>query len=235
MDVKAFAIDIDGTITDSNHSLYLESIFSLRWLIKFGYKVILVSGRSIWEVYNTALLSGVTEMAVGENGGVIGKSPTDIITLADRSVPLLAYDYLSKHISNLQPKPVIPRFTEVVLLRTFDLILGQKLLSESGLPVTLNDSKFAYHLTNNAVNKARGLEVALSFFDIKLKNVVAIGDGENDIPMFKECGYSIAIGDNNSNLSSFVSHSVKGPSSSGMVNGIQHVLEKFSEFKLGDN
>ena len=39
MDIKAFAIDIDGTITDSNHSLYLESIFSLRWLIKFGYNV----------------------------------------------------------------------------------------------------------------------------------------------------------------------------------------------------
>ena len=53
--------------------------------------------------------------------------------------------------------------------------------------------------------------------------------------MFRACGYSIAIGDNISNLSSFVSYSVKDSSSSGMINGIQHVLEKFSEFNLGDN
>ena len=46
------------------------------------------------------------------------------------------------------------------------------------------DSKYAFHINELGVNKARGLNLALEFLRIEPKEVVAIGDSETDIPVF---------------------------------------------------
>lgn len=231
MDIKGFAVDVDGTITEDGGVISLDAAYTLRWLEKMNYRVILVSGRSAWEAYALSVYLGTTKVVVGENGGVVATSPLDMTLLADISYSLMAYDYLSKKISNVKKKLVFPRFTEIVLERTFDIDEGRRILDESGIPVTINDSKYGYHLTHKSVNKAVGLKLAVKHLGIDTSEIVAVGDSEIDIPMFKICGYSVALGNSPDSLKNEASFSVNLSMGDGLVEAIQHISEKFMKIK----
>ncbi|RMF31252.1 MAG: phosphoglycolate phosphatase, partial [Candidatus Nitrosothermus koennekii] len=69
---KILAVDIDGTLTDNGGGIInLEALSMLRNLVRLGYKVVFVSGRSSVEGYILAMFGGLTRVAVGENGGAI--------------------------------------------------------------------------------------------------------------------------------------------------------------------
>ena len=75
--IKLFAIDIDGTITiNGDGAVNLEVLSKLRYLIKLGYKIVYVTGRSSIEAFILSVFGGTTRISIGENGGVITKSPT---------------------------------------------------------------------------------------------------------------------------------------------------------------
>jgi len=69
---KGFAVDVDGTLTEDGR-IDFKAMELLRWLADSGFKVILVSGRSVWELLTLASLGGLTRLVVAENGG--GRSP----------------------------------------------------------------------------------------------------------------------------------------------------------------
>lgn len=227
MKVKCLAVDVDGTITEDGGLIDLNAAFALRWMENLGIKVILVSGRSVWEVFSLAIYLGTTRVVVCENGGVIAFSPIDILLLSDKYQSLIAYECLSKKIDSLKLKLVFPRFTEVVLERTFDINYAKKILIEEGLPIIINDSKYAYHLTHKDVNKGRGLIIALKYLKIEPESCIAIGDSETDIPMFKVCGYSIALDNSSDSVKAEASYSVPLGYGKGLVNAVNHIAENF--------
>ena len=47
-------------------------------------------------------------------------------------------------------------------------------------------------IINGRANKGNGLSLALNYLGISNKNVIAFGDADNDIPLFKAAGFSIA-------------------------------------------
>ncbi len=224
--IKCFALDIDGTIADYNGRIDLEAAATLRSLHDMGYPVIFVSGRSAWEVLMLAAYLGTNRVAVGENGGSVATSPLDIKLLGDKSYALMAYDYLSKRIEGVEIKPTMPRLTEIVLKRTFDLSVGRKILGESGLPVKLLDSTFAYHITNTDVNKGGGLKVVLNHLKIDPSEVVAIGDSDTDIPMFELCGVSIAVGNSTEGAVKSATYRVDSPLGKGLVEALHLSFRK---------
>ncbi|MCX8192121.1 MAG: phosphoglycolate phosphatase [Nitrososphaerales archaeon] len=225
--MESLAVDVDGTITEDGGVIDLDAAFTLRWMEKSGIRVLLVSGRSVWEVFSLAIYLGTTRVVVCENGGVIAFSPVDMLLLADKYQSLIAYDYLSKRIEGLRLKLVFPRFTEVVLERTFDINYAKRLLVEGGLPIDINDSKYAYHLTHKDVNKGRGLIIALKYLKIDPKSCIAIGDSETDISMFKVCGYSIALGNSPDSVKAEASYSVPSKYGKGLVEAVHYIVEKF--------
>ena len=224
--IKCFAIDIDGTIADDTGRIDFEAAESLRILCDLGYKVIFVSGRTGWEVYVLAAYLGTTRIGVGENGGVIVKSPIDFILLGDNSKALMAFDLLSKKISNVELKPTLPRMTEVVLKRTFDLSLGKGIINESGLPVKLVDSTFAYHIANKDVNKSVGLKVALKHMQINPEDVIAVGDSDTDVSMFEYVGTSISVGNATEAAKKSSTYHVKNIVGKGLVEAIHLSFRK---------
>jgi phosphoglycolate phosphatase len=180
--IKVFAIDIDGTVTENGGGiLYLPAISMLRYLERLGYHVIYVTGRSSIEAYILAVFAGTTKIAIGENGGVITISPQEHILLANKKNCLQGYEILKKNIEGVNMKPVFNRLTEVVLSRTFDLKQGQKILEENNIDVSLNDSKYAYHINEKGIDKATGLKEVLRRLKMEPEQTVAIGDSETDI------------------------------------------------------
>ena len=53
---------------------------------------------------------------------------------------------------------------------------------------------------NINVNKGCGLESAISYYNIKKENVIAIGDGHNDIEMFNIASVKVAMGNSHPEL-----------------------------------
>ena len=119
--MKYIALDFDGTLTDENHIIDLEALWSATMIQRMGIDVFMVSGRTAYEMYFLAKHTGLKTIVVGENGGVvIENSPSNIIKLANKKVPLKAFEVISNKI-NVEELLTIPRLTEVVLKRTFDL------------------------------------------------------------------------------------------------------------------
>ena len=222
--LKVFAVDIDGTLTENGGGMvHLAALAKLRYLEKMGYNVIYVTGRSSIEAYVLAVFGGTTRIAVGENGGVITIAPQDHRLLASKEKCMQGYQVLKKNLHGVKIKPVFPRLTEVVLLRTFDLQEGQKILDEYHLPLYLSDSKYAFHINEKGINKAYGLKEALTVLKVEPNQVVAIGDSETDVPMYDICGCSIALAHADDSVKAQADHVVAGREGAGLLEAIDFV------------
>jgi hypothetical protein len=227
--VKAFAIDIDGTLTENGGGIiHLNALASLRYVENIGCKVIFVTGRSLVEAYTLSVFSGTTKVAVGENGGAVITGPQQHIPFASKEKCMEGYEVLRKNISGVKLKPAFNRVTEVVLCRTFDIKQGQRILEDNKLDVYLTDSKYAFHINEKGIDKSVGLKEALSILDIDPAYVVAIGDSETDIPMFNMCGYSIALNHAGKDVKARAKYVVKGCQGEGAVEAIEFILFTFS-------
>ena len=221
---KVFAVDIDGTLTENGGGIvHLGALAKLRYLEKMGYNVIYVTGRSSIEAYVLAVFGGTTRIAIGENGGVITTAPQEHRLLASKEKCMRGYEVLKNNLNGVKIKPVFPRMTEVVLLRTFELKEGQKILDEYHLPLYLSDSKYAFHINEKGINKAYGLKEALAVLSVEPNQVVAIGDSETDVSMYDICGYSIALDHADENVKAQADHVVAGREGAGLVEAIDFV------------
>ena len=227
MKVRAFAVDVDGTLTAEEGGVDLEAASVLSNVERIGYPVVLVSGRSGWELLALSINLGLSRVVVGENGGVtVFKSPLSIRLWADNTQPTLAYEYLSSRIDGLVLRDTFPRFTEVVLERTMDVGVLRKELAGSGLNVKVLDSGYAFHITNVGVDKSLGLSKVLQTMKVPPEEVVAIGDSETDVPMFNLVGYSVAVGNSDDAARAASKHFVKGRQGAGVIEGIGFTFER---------
>ena len=78
--------------------------------------------------------------------------------------------------------------------RTFDISKGNKILRENNLDLILVDSNYAFHINEKKINKGiMDYSIYLSILKLVFHEVVAIGDSETDIPMFKLCKNSLHL------------------------------------------
>ena len=66
------------------------------------------------------------------------------------------------------------------------------------------------------VDKGVGLQLALRLLNIDVDKVIMIGDGENDIDMFLNPGYKIALANADEGLKKLANHVTKSSSTQGM-------------------
>ncbi|MGI0065984.1 MAG: phosphoglycolate phosphatase [Nitrosotalea sp.] len=224
MKPKIFAIDIDGTITDNKGGrVDLDALGALRYLVKLGHKVIYVTGRSSIEAYVLSVFGGTTRIAVGENGGIITSGPNEHKLIGNKQKCLNAFEFLKTKIPEAVEKPVFPRITEVVLERNFDVNVGKKLFADNNFDVTLTDSQYAYHINSKGVDKATGFLEIMNMFSAKKEDVIAIGDSETDVPLFKLAGTSVALGNAPKSVQSQATISVPGHEGDGMIEALEAV------------
>jgi phosphoglycolate phosphatase (TIGR01487 family) len=226
--IKAFAIDIDGTLTENGGGIiHLPAVQNLRTLEKLGYRIIYVTGRSSVEAYILSVFTGTTKIAVGENGGVVTISPTEHIILGNKTECINGYRMLSKKLENVKLKNVFDRMTEVVLERTFNIELGKQILQDTNMGVELTDSKYSFHINNIGINKASGLAKALDILKIKPSETVTIGDSETDIPLFQFCAFSIALNHADEDVKSKANYVVSQNSGKGLVEALDYIALNF--------
>ena len=224
---KIFAVDIDGTITDNKGGrVDLDALAALRYLVKLGHKVIYVTGRSSIEAYVLSVFGGTTRIAVGENGGIITSGPNEHTLIGKKEECIRAFEFLKTKIPEAVEKPVFPRITEVVLERNFDVNLGKKIFADNNFDVHLTDSQYAYHINSKGVDKANGFLEVMNMFSAKKEDVIAIGDSETDVPLFKLAGTSVALGNAPEDVRSNATLAVAGHAGDGVIEALEIIQLK---------
>ena len=230
MKKKTFAVDIDGTITENGQGrIHLDALSALRHLKKIGHNVIFVSGRSSIEGYLLSIFGGTTNIAVGENGGCITFGPNTHKLLGNKEKCIEVFEFLKSKIDNVVEKPVFPRLTEVVLERTFDIELAKKTVLENNLGARLSDSQYAFHINSSGIHKGRGFEVVMKMLSVTKNDVIAIGDSETDVPLFKVAQTSVALGNSSDDVKSQATFSVSAKSGDGLIEALDMLAPKLSE------
>lgn len=230
MKQKTFAIDIDGTITENGRGrIHLDALSALRHLKNIGHNVIFVSGRSSVEGYLLSIFGGTTNIAVGENGGCITFGPNEHKLLGNKDECFSAFEIIKSKIDNVKEKPVFPRLTEVVLERTFDIEIAKKIVSENNLNVGLSDSQYAFHINSKGIDKGHGFEEVMKMLSVSRDDVIAIGDSETDVPLFKIAKTSVALGNAFESVQSQATFSVSAKSGDGLIEALDKLAPKLSE------
>jgi len=224
MKQKTFAVDIDGTITENGRGrIHLDALSALRHLKNIGHNVIFVSGRSSVEGYLLSIFGGTTNIAVGENGGCITDGVNNHKLLGNKNECVKAFEFLKSKIDNVKEKPVFPRLTEVVLQRTFDIESAKKIISKNNLNVGLSDSQYAFHINSRGINKGSGFEEVMKMLSITKNDVIAIGDSETDVPLFKIAKTSVALGNSSEYVKSQATMNVSAKSGDGLIEALDNL------------
>ncbi len=101
-----------------------------------------------------------------------------------------------------------------------ELVLKQRL---DGLANVFRSEPFFIEITANGVDKAASLEKLRQKLDIKLENVIACGDGFNDLSMIKYAGIGVAM----ANAQQVVKDGADYITASNDEDGVADVIEKF--------
>ena len=227
----AIAVDIDGTITDSEKRIHTGAIHSLRRLEEAGIPVILCTGNTRAITYGLWRFLALSGPIVCENGGVIWHPSWDkAIIRADgeraRNAAFEMADDIGIDAAGITTNAW--RESEWCLFPYEDLAKIEDWISTSKYSdLSVVRTGFAIHLMEPQLSKGEGLKIALSHLGISPSDVLAIGDAPDDIPMFELVGHAIAVGgsfDSLTEVADLVSPHMHGDTFEPLVDSI---LNKF--------
>lgn len=179
--ISALAVDFDGTIRSPGGGVSGDLLAQLASLRRTGVKVILVTGRALFDL--KALVDvGVFDSVVVENGA--------IVIVGDERRSLAPTEWEAQRESLLGLFGSTGHEEVIVSLRREAETQVRELLKGT---VRIELNKEAMMLVPWNVTKASGLLAALDWLKVDAKNVMAIGDAENDISMLRVGAVRVAV------------------------------------------
>jgi HAD superfamily hydrolase (TIGR01484 family) len=183
----ALAADYDGTLA-SRGTVAPETIEALRRLAATGRKLILVTGRRIDDLIRVFPEVAIFDRIVAENGPIVYRPQS-------RETRVLSEPPPAAFIEELRRRGVQPLTAGQVFVATEQpnerLVLEVIADLDLDLQVILN--KGSVMVLPLSVNKATGLSAALEELALSPKDVVGIGDAENDEAFLAICGCGVAV------------------------------------------
>ncbi|MFV8480100.1 Cof-type HAD-IIB family hydrolase [Mycoplasma sp. AA7A] len=81
-----------------------------------------------------------------------------------------------------------------------------------------------FDITNTQANKGKALSLLIRYYDIKIENTIALGDGFNDVPMFKIANVSVAMANASKDVKKYASIKMTKTNKEG---GVGEYIHKF--------
>ena len=186
--IRLVASDVDGTITERRGSLRLsiEAVRSIRMLERNGITVSLVSGNSLPVVAGLSRYVGASGPSFGENGCIALWRGSVIHYCEGRPSEELVREILALGFKESWQNAF--RFHDLAFLaqnrHMAERVLPRvrELASKEGMRVLW--SGYAIHVQPEGGGKGRAVREAARLLGISLGEVLAVGDGQNDIDMF---------------------------------------------------
>ena len=183
----ALAAGFDGTLARDGRCDE-RCIEALRALAATGRKLILVTGRELRELLEIFPEVRIFDYVVAENGAVMHRPATrESEILAQAPPEILLQELRRRHVTPLTVGSSIVRTVQA---------------NEAEVSAALRKLHLDFQLVTNpgalmmlpaGVNKASGVWAALRELGISRHNLVAIGDGENDLALFEFAEHAVAV------------------------------------------
>lgn len=183
----AIAAGFDGTLARDGRCDE-RCIDALRALCATGRKLILVTARELRELLEIFPEARLFDYVVAENGAVMHRPAT-------RESQILAPAPPEILLQELRRRHVTPLAVGSSILRTVHA-------NEAEVSAALRKLQLDFQLVTNpgalmmlpaGVSKASGVWVALKELGVSRHNLVAIGDGENDLALFEFAEHAVAV------------------------------------------
>ncbi|HWO72483.1 MAG TPA: HAD-IIB family hydrolase [Dehalococcoidia bacterium] len=183
----ALAVDFDGTIAldgrvDDPTRAALESVR------RTGRRLLLVTGRQLDDLRQAFDRLDLFDFVVAENGALLFEPARNEKTLLSPPID-------ERFVAELQRRGVRPLAVGEGIVSTWEpnekAVLDA--IRDIGLELQVIFNKGAVMVLPSGTNKASGLAQALQRLELSPRNLVGIGDAENDQAFLRACEFSAAV------------------------------------------
>ena len=208
--IAAAVFDLDGTLAPLDCPIPNDVISRLNSLSDREVQIVICSGKPVGylgAITRQGLLKNV--ILIGENGGYLQSNAGRRSLLPDgtdtTAISSIFSEIRSKICKSEMFSDRLPEFQEGTINLT---VFFRNQAERKVIAVVLEDYRPAWEnfcikyehadsleLVPNGVSKKKAIKILAEMLGIDMENVIAIGDGENDIPMFEVAGTSIEIVD----------------------------------------
>lgn len=201
--IKLAVFDLDGTLAPVGKPISERSIKKLKRIEDNGVRIVISSGKPVYYLIGMFRQVGIRNpVFIGENGGSIAygnnlppkflnviKPDNDFFVLKNQ----ILHDTSLTCGDNIWLQP-----NEVMLTLFFKNVHTRDLLKNYFVHCNYKDVIVYEHVDSfdvvpRGVDKKSSLKILGSDLGITSEEMIAVGDGENDIPMFEYCKYSIGL------------------------------------------
>lgn len=218
MRYHALVCDYDGTIAWDGE-VSVRTIQALEDVRKSGRKLILVTGRELDDLIKVFPRVDLFDRVVAENGALLYRPDIrEERVLAERPPDEFWQELIKRGAERVSVGRVI-----VATWRPYETT-AVELIRDLGLELQVIFNKGAVMILPSDVNKATGLEVALTELGLSLHNVVGVGDAENDYPFLALCKCSVAVANALDTLKERVDWVTKEGHGEGVIELIQALV-----------
>ena len=200
-DYRIIALDLDGTLLNSQRVVTPRTLDLLLRLQEEGHKIVISTGRPIFGATKVAELLQLEKFGgyvMAYNGGVVQDWKTKEIIYSN----FLQHDAIKRN--GLTFKKVDNFLKEVTYPISKCMIIGEpdslhqleeRILDTHPTSFTVYRSEpFFLEVVPENINKATGLSVLLRHLIVPQSILIAFGDSYNDIPMIHFAGIGVAMG-----------------------------------------
>ena len=232
---KLLALDVDGTLLNSQHQLSAATERTLRAAVGQGLHITLTTGRQYEGVKAQGERRGLHSPQITSNGAVVTLSATGetlfwdglpaplarrviqigqglgvtVVVIQNGRLYVAAWNQDVDYMMGYgEPTPTVvpdlndaldppPSHIKVLAYRQDDLFEQAVRVYQSELGAVLGISRsvpYYLELTRRGVSKGSALRKVIAYLGLRSNHVLAIGDGHNDIAMFRAAGYAVAMG-----------------------------------------
>jgi len=180
---KVLACDYDGTLASEDH-MGPEVLVALEQARSTGLRLILVTGRTFFELIRVCERLDLFDAVVAENGGVL-------------------YFPAEGTIKDLAPAPPLELLVELdrrgITFHAGRVIVGtarameeqaRAALAAVGASVAFTYNRDALMLLPAGISKGSAVRQVIHRFGLSFHDVLALGDAENDVDLFEACGWA---------------------------------------------
>lgn len=191
-DVKGIITDLDGTITDGSSKPQFDPTDYDAGLMKqlgdLEMDLFLATGRDITYVKDLVQHFKVWRAVIAENGAIV------YFTLTKKTITVDSEDMKKarKIVSNMNLKSCTVGEV-LVSIRKEDEDLVKNKLGDLAIDLNFITNIDEVMVLPKGVDKGMGVCLAMRYLDVDMEETVVIGDGENDIDMFLNPGFKVAL------------------------------------------
>jgi len=188
MKCLALACDYDGTLA---HDGVLDdgTASALDRFRASGRKLLMVTGRELPDLQSVCQVLDKFDWIVAENGALLYR-PSDQFS---QLLCAPASAALAQKLGEAQAQPLSVGRAIIATREPHEMLVIES-IKNLGLELQVIFNKGAVMVLPTGVNKATGLTCALKEMEIDPRNVVGVGDAENDHAFLSLCGIGVAVG-----------------------------------------